>query len=145
RGAQLYTLVKSFVEAQKRYYLINGEYSTKFDNFDITLEGATKPSATSFGHSVSSTDAVRRFDNFEITLNINSTAFNGVIGTNISGKYKSSGIAYYFLGNSGLPLNQLHCFENTGTFTQPAGSYCQEIMGFKTLKTTAYSARYYVQ
>ncbi|MDR0645724.1 MAG: prepilin-type N-terminal cleavage/methylation domain-containing protein, partial [Elusimicrobiota bacterium] len=40
RGAQLYTLVKSFVEAQKRYYLINGEYSTKFDNFDITLEGA---------------------------------------------------------------------------------------------------------
>ncbi|MDR0646617.1 MAG: hypothetical protein LBG46_06705, partial [Elusimicrobiota bacterium] len=144
RGAQLYTLVKSFVEAQKRYYLINGEYSTKFDNFDITLEGATKPSAASFGHGVSSTDAVRRFANFEITLNI-STSFNGVVGTNISGKYKASGIAYYFLGDSRFPLNQLHCFENTGTFTQPAGSYCQEIMGFKTFKGTAPGVRYYVQ
>ena len=100
-----------------------------------------------FGATVSSTDAVRRFENFEIVLN-NSGTFKCVTGGTNTGKYKSAYITYCFMINAaGVPLKQLVCTEDTRTaiYTAPAGEFCTKVAGFKNLITTMNSVRYYTE
>jgi prepilin-type N-terminal cleavage/methylation domain-containing protein len=152
RAVQLKTLVKNVAAAMEIYFLVNGEYPTRFDQLDISLDnGTTKPASAYFGFGISSNDAVRRFDdrNFEIVLNVNSgggNAYTGAAGAIYAGKYKGGYINYYFKSNA-FPLRQLICTEDqrANVFTLSAGDYCQKLMGFTVYKGAAHNDRYYTE
>jgi prepilin-type N-terminal cleavage/methylation domain-containing protein len=147
RAAQLLILVKNFENAQALYHLATNKYADSFDQLDITLDGASKPSASTFGYAVTSTDAVRKFDNFEIILdNLPDGTIHTVMGVNITGKYKGSSFYYPFV-HSSVPAHKLYCLEDrrTNIFSQPEGSYCQKIAGFDVFTFETPGMRYYIK
>jgi prepilin-type N-terminal cleavage/methylation domain-containing protein len=156
RAVQLKTLVKNVAEAQERYSLATGSYATAFSQLDIDIDnGATKPTSAYFGFGISSTDAVRRFEdkNFEIVLNVGGggKSYIGVIGANYTRKYKGGYIGfYYFVSGAGaadIPLRRLVCLEDTRptVYTLPAAEYCCNLMGYCKYTATAHGARYYTE
>ena len=80
RAVQLQTAVKSVATAQEAHYMANGAYATEYSQLDVSLDNLQAFSAAS-GLTVSSRDAVRGNNNFQIALNINPTAFAFSTGT----------------------------------------------------------------
>ena len=147
--SQLKILVKNVAQAQERYFMTNGSYANDFASLDIVLGAVSNPSESSLGPNVSSADAVRRYDNFEIVLNNNSGGlFKCVLGSTNIGKYKGGYISYCFeLDTTDVPLRQILCLEDSrpAVFTATAGDFCIKTVGFKTLRTTIYNVRMYTE
>ena len=98
RNAQLKTAVRSIIQAQKVYYMANGQYASSFSDLDIDYA----LSAPSTGADLqgpcqlitSGSDAIRQGENFQVVLNQSSTSEGGVAAVWISGKYKCNGFTW---------------------------------------------------
>ncbi|MBO5911233.1 MAG: prepilin-type N-terminal cleavage/methylation domain-containing protein [Elusimicrobiaceae bacterium] len=132
RATQALTLLKSLVQAQKAYYLANGQYATKFNKLDVDM-----PSWTGNEKWVDIDGITDTRSNGEWSIQLLNDEVHGM-GTaiyvgRISGKYKGIGLMYWFLRPTGnWPNNTIVCYERTEhgkTFDGADGDYCHKIMG----------------
>ncbi len=129
RATQAITLLKSIAQAQKAYYLANGQYATQFDQLDVDMPGWT---GTERWYD-SSTD-VRSNGEWTLEFFNDSGAGNAIFIGRISGKYQGVGLEYWFHRNAGnaYPIDALVCYERTAngkTFDGADGDYCHKILG----------------
>ncbi len=131
RATQALTLLKSIVQAQKAYYLANGEYATKFDQLDVDMPGWT--GKTKWLNNSHATDT---HSNGEWSLQLyNGTDGHAIYTGRILGKYAGTGFFYFFIRpDNKTPENIMTCFERTDatagiTFDGNDGDYCQKILG----------------
>ena len=132
RATQALTLLKSIVQAQKAYYLANGEYAKKFNQLDVNMPGWT--GNTKWGTASVITDTK---SNGEWSLQIFNSNTSGGAGRaiyvgRISGKYAGIAFSYWFdRPNGDAPLNTIVCIERESdgiTFDGEVGAYCQKIL-----------------
>ena len=135
RNAQLKTVIRSIVDAQKAYYLANGKYAINFSDLDIDLPLEAPPQSSSHEGKcdlgiASVVNAIRRGDNFQVVLNStdpNSITTGGVTAVWTKGKYKCTGFS---MSNWNPNLPSLRCVEaRNGTSTVEAGDFCVQIEG----------------
>ncbi len=145
RATQALTLLKSIVQAQKAYYLANGEYATKFDQLDVNMPSWT--GNTKWG----TTQTTDTRSNGEWSLQIYSyssasTRGNAIYMGRISGKYEGVGFMYWFYRPKGdHPIDVISCFERTSdgkVFNGQDGDYCHKILGGTKYKARTYTLPY---
>ena len=135
RNAQLKTVIRSIVDAQRAYYLANGKYAINFSDLDIDLPLEAPPQSSSHEGKcdlgiASGVDAVRRGDNFQVVLNStdpNPITTGSVTAVWTKGKYKCTGFS---MSNWNPNLPTLRCVEaRNGTSTVEPGDFCVKIEG----------------
>ena len=143
RATQALTLLKSIVQAQKAYYLANGQYAAKFEQLDVDMPDWT-------GNTKWADDTTDTHSNKNWSLQIYN--WRGIevaiyLGR-ISGRYAGSGFMYWFSRPSAdFPLDTIVCYERTNygiTLNGTAGDYCKKIWGGTHYKSTpgAYTLPY---
>ena len=123
RNAELKQLVHALSQAQKVYYLANGQYALNFDELDIELPLTKIPNADRVCPlAVKGTDSVRQGKNFQIILNATSTQNANIKGLWIDGDYKCSGFSKDAAGI-------LECTEmpGYGALNANPGDFCEKI------------------
>jgi len=148
KTSQLKILVRNIADAQERYFLGTQTYANDFGSLDLDLKADSNPSKSLLGPTVSSSDAVRRFKDFEIIINNVSNNTISITGSTNTGKYKGGYISYLFMSNTpSIPLKKILCAEDTRTnvFTAPAGDFCIKTAGFKNYITTSGGSRWYTE
>jgi prepilin-type N-terminal cleavage/methylation domain-containing protein len=141
RTSQLYTSVKALAEAQDVFYSANGKYANRFSSLFLQFDGLKKSKTSLTGRGISSEDAVRYNDFFELSINNRKGSFSFSTGLFTTGPYKHCGITYAQLDTTNKMTKKLYCLEDTSI--KPAGKFCQEVLACEKLATTAYSARFY--
>lgn len=141
RSTQLLTLVQSVATAQESYFLANNEYANSFEELDLSFDNLTPAAASSFGAGISSTDAVRKNDWFELLLN-NSSNFRLSGALFITGPYRGAG--FYFVEQHSFPEleKKIYCTEWIA-HVSPAGAFCTKIWKSPSLVKTGSDVRYY--
>lgn len=138
RVAQALVLVRTLAEAQRLYYLANGEYASSFEQLDVVAPPWTGNSrwVSSFT-GLSNEDWSLQLWNSEVE-----GQGHGIYLGRISGPYTGTGFMYWLeRTNNQFPLNRLVCYERTYggiIFDGADGDYCQKVMG-----GTKYIARTY--
>lgn len=145
RAGEMQTLDRDFFMAQQRYYLAMGKFADKFADLDIDLEKGLRPSSGAVcGNSISSGDAIRREDYYEIILN-NNYQFKIISVLRLSGDNQCGGF-FYFLWNDTMgtvATNRILCAEEGATKSY-INHYCKS-MGFTIPAGYAYNFYYYTQ
>ena len=126
RATQALTLLKSIAQAQKAYYLANGQYAEKFDQLDVDMPGWTGNEKW--------VDTADTRSNGEWSLQLfNDTFGNAIYMGRISGKYAGAGFMYWFnRPTNDMPIGEIVCYERTAngkTFDGADGDYCHKILG----------------
>ncbi len=138
RATQALTLLKSLVQAQKSYYLANGQYATAFNQLDVDMPGWTENEK--WGNTNDITDT-RSNGEWSLQLFNDDTLGNAIYVGRISGKYKGIGFIYWFTrAGTDFSLNEIVCYERTDngkTFDGADGDYCQKILGGTKYKNQA--------
>ncbi len=146
RAAEMETLAKDFYLAQKRYSLATGVYADRFADLDITLDRGLAPTSGAVcDNGISSTDAIRRQDYYEVILNNFSPGYRMVSVLRLAGDNKCGGF-FYFLElpiSYTLPINRLLCAERTGSPSEQ-NEYCKSV-GFPILVVTELGFSYFSQ
>lgn len=144
RAGEMQTLARDFHMAQQRYKLATGNYADRFADLDISLDRGLSPASGAVcGNTISSTDAIRRQDYYEIILN-NSSTFKIVSVLRLAGDNKCGGFFYFlYSSDAGTPVNRLLCVELSGSAANTNG-YCKS-MGFPNMLRTAFGFSYYSQ
>ncbi len=144
RAGEMQTLARDFFTAQQRQFLAKGVYADKFADLDISLDRGLSPSSGAVcGNTISSTDAIRRQDYYEVILN-NSATFKIVSVLRLAGDNKCGGFFYFlYSSDAGTPTNRLLCAELSGSAANKNG-YCKSV-GFPNLIRTAFGFSYYSQ
>ncbi len=141
RATQALTLLKSLVQAQKTYYLTNGQYATKFNQLDVDMPGWT-------GNKRWGTSAIKDTrSNGEWSLQIfaqsGNNAGNALYMGRISGKYAGGGFMYWFDRPDGdHPTDVIICQERASDgviFNGTPGDYCQKIVNGTKYKNRNHS------
>ncbi len=136
RAVQLRVAVKALAQAQEQYYLIHGEYPTRFDQLDIGFDSFPQH-PTGGGHkgnNVSSHDAIRRNDWAEIILN-NAGNFRFSTGVFMQGKYDGQGFIHAHADKGKKVSPGLYCI---GT------AFCEQVLGRnRNTRFSAYSVTFY--
>ena len=142
RNAQLKTAVRSVIQAQKVYYMSNGQYANSFSDLDIDYSlpapssGAGLESACQL--STNGSDAIRRGDNWQVVLNNTHAREGGVAAVWISGKYKCNGFGW-----SPNYEDALVCVESrNGTSDIEEGEFCIQVEGGSKGSLRSYWQRY---
>ena len=144
RNAQLKTLVKSIVDAQKVCLMTNGKVCDEFSSLDIDLP--LTPVSTSAGVDgnvckliTGAGDTIRKGENFIVVLNNNfNTGGAQVSAVWTEGKYKCQGFAW------GLTeRDYLACMEPIVYNSIKAGSFCENIESGYLTTTSDPWMRYY--
>ena len=146
KAAQRIAILRSVVDAQKRYFLVNGKYANSFGEIDIKMDNAGKPESAAIG-MVNSTDAVRKFDGFEVVLNNNAPYSHvHVLIMNYDGPAWMTGFTYPLIDDyyKTAPKDQISCVENV-SYEGGAGDYCEKIMGYTYKAYNAGEMRLYAQ
>ena len=123
RATQALTLLKSLAQAQKAYYLANGEYATQFEQLDVDMPGWTGNIPWNNGTSVTDTRSNEDWS-LQILHYISENIWHLYVGR-ISGPYQGAG----FLVN--LPTNKILCAERKEygiVYQKDPGTYCEKIM-----------------
>ena len=144
KGAQMLTHVKSLATAQEAYYNMHGTYGKSFDDFDLTFDILdTRPASSSVGPVVSSTNAIRANDDYELIINASgsfvlSTAFLK------RGPYRGAGFAQLHYNDIGVNNKLIYCLEGT-IYNIEEGAFCHKVMGYgQTPVKTGYNSRFFV-
>ena len=127
RATQALTLLKSIVQAQKAYYLANGQYATKFGQLDVDMPGWT-------GNEMWYSDPTDTRSNEEWSLQLINHDYDHAVSIGrVSGKYMGAGLVYYMYRTvGGFPENEISCFERQAygkIFNGSDGDYCKKILG----------------
>ena len=125
RNAQLKTLAASIVNAQKTYFMANGQYAGNFSELDIDLpldapNQGTRSIDDVCSMSISGPDSVRRGSDFQVIINSANLATQGnIFAMWTSGPYRCCG--FYF-----QPLNdKKSCLEPRSLNMN--GKFCKSI------------------
>ena len=106
-ASELLIFAKALNESQQRYFLTNGEYSTKFNNLDIDFSGYERGDCEeSLSIFSTKTDCLSNNKNtMHITVN------GDLLFLRKTGKYQKSGFTYRNINDNKLPENKLICYE----------------------------------
>jgi prepilin-type N-terminal cleavage/methylation domain-containing protein len=136
RASQLMTAATAVGRDAMAYKMASGENPTEFAQLSLEYDLPTKRAGVGVcGNSVSSTDASRENDMYQLIVNNYNYTGGRVSAINssfITGPYKCVGFAYIVddTGHNLVP-GQLYCVELSSTawpaFT-PAGGFCEKIM-----------------
>ena len=127
RNAELKTLVSKVAQAEKVYYMANGNYTDNFNELDIDIPlsapGTHKGQNTSpCSVAVQGTDSVRKNDRFQLTLGRTNTENTTRISARyITGKYKCTGFAQF------VSSDDLQCTERHAYTTISRGDFCVKL------------------
>ena len=98
RNAQLKTAVRSIIQAQKVYYMANGQYANSFSDLDIDYSLPAPSSGAGLESAcqliTNGSDAIRRGDNWQVVLNQSASREGGVVAVWTEGKYKCNGFGW---------------------------------------------------
>ena len=134
-ASQLLTLVKTFHEAQQRFYLINNTFATNFDDLDIEFSGFKRSGCGSFS-SFPKSDCMSDGKNVIFISTIYGIASYALRGT---GKYKYGGFMFQEEDNDIIPKNKLLCYRNNSICSLVLNC---EVVGRKTSADYYYSCQF---
>ena len=125
RNAGMKSLLRSVVDAERVYYMANGQYATRFDQLDVDIPW-NPGTAGSRGVCNFATDgsaqAWRVDDDKEMVL----TTYQNRVGVTIvwnTGKYKCAGFSVTLTEDT-----PMLCMETrNGTYTAEPGAFCEKI------------------
>ena len=144
RNAGMKSLLRSIVEAEKVYFMANGQYATRFDQLDLDVPWKAGPSgswsACNFATDGSS-QAVRLAEDKELSLNTYNNKFSVYIVWT-KGKYRCAGFGVSMTDNT-----PIYCTETrNGTYTGKPGAFCEQIEQgpLKRAGDTIYPSRYFL-
>lgn len=141
KATQILTSVKNLANAQEIYYLNNYSYATDFGKLDIDFNSLSSRSISILGTYVTSTDAVRYNEIFELVISPH-TRITFSTGTFLKGKYKGCGFMITHGNNAYLKPN-LYCHESIVTQKTP-GVFCTELFNGTLVYTdTGWGTRFY--
>jgi prepilin-type N-terminal cleavage/methylation domain-containing protein len=144
KGAQMLTHVKSLATAQEAYYNVHGAYGKDFDDFDLTFDILdTRPAASSVGPTVSSANAIRANDDYELIVNVSGSFALSTVFLK-RGPYRGAGFAQLHRNDTGLNNRLIYCVEGT-IYNINQGDFCHKVMGYGEIPVkTAYNARFFM-
>ena len=148
RNVAMKQLVKAVADAQRVYYLANGEYAVNFNELDIDLP--LTPVTTTVGGltprcnvDTFGTDSARQGKDFYVVLNTNADASSlRVLAYWSSGTYTCGGFAISPSANN-EELKRLHCEEKKGSATWfPAGedNFCVKLEQGTKINASVYES-----
>ena len=111
RNTQLKTVLSAVAQAQQAYYMANGSWATRFDELDIDLPLAVSNSAGDCLTSLASDDAVRKADNYRITI-----SQNIIKAYWTEGPYQCTGFAFQLTEQKPLQCTERETAEQVGKF-----------------------------
>ena len=125
KATQALALIKPLIQSYEAYYMANGAYASSFDELDVEMpdwHGTEKPYHTLSDWRTGPEWSVAIF-------NYPDRYSSAVTLYRMDGPYKGGGFQYIFYqkNNSDYSTNELYCIENSITFTQEDGAYCQKI------------------
>ena len=125
QNAGMKSLLRSVVDAERVYYMANGQYATQFDQLDVdipwNLGTAGSRGVCNFATD-GSAQALRIDDDKEMLLNPFQNRFSVAIVWN-TGKYKCAGFLVNLTEDS-----PIYCIETrNGTYTAEPGAFCEKI------------------
>lgn len=124
RNTQLKTVVASVVNAQKAYFMANGQYAGNFDELDIDLpldapDQGTRSLDDVCDMVISGPHAVRRGKDFQVIINSsNLTTSGSIFGMWTTGPYKCCGFLFNPT-NEGKWCIEPHLLNMSGKFCKP--------------------------
>lgn len=125
RNAGMKSLLRSIVEAEKVYFMANGQYATRFDQLDLDVPWKAGPSGSWSACNIAtdgSSQAVRVAEDKEMILNKYNNRF-GVAIVWTKGKYKCAGFDVTLTDNT-----PMYCLETrNGTYTGKPGAFCEQV------------------
>jgi len=139
RAAQLKLYARNLGDAQERFYLAAGRYTTDFNELDIDFPNMTNTTFDVLGWSYNS-----KKGNDDIGLVIYST--RNALAMFIGGKYAGGSVTYLFKNGTyavgSLARGKIYCAEVTG---KPASNenFCKNVFGITAAPVTVSSAKYY--
>ena len=145
RATQLLISARSLSDAQKVYYLANGKYASKFGDLDIAFDNLNPATSSSLSLGISSTDAVRYNNEFELVVNVAIGNPNFAFSTGMfkTGPYKGGGFTFSHDNFSSNLQNKIYCIESISHVKTP-GIFCAQLMGTSaTAAVTVFSTRFY--
>ena len=125
RNAGMKSLLRSVVDAERVYYMANGQYATRFDHLDLDIPwkaGTDGSRGTCNFGTDGSAQAWRVDDDKEMVLSTYQNRVSVVIAWN-TGKYKCAG----FLVNLTEDTPMLCMETRNGTYTAEPGAFCEKI------------------
>ena len=132
RNAQLKSVIRPVIQAQKLYRMANGEYAASFSDLDIDFAMSAPASGPGWHDQycqleTAGSDAIRRGDDWQIILNQTREKTGGVAAVWISGKYRCSGFAW-----SPSKEDTLICMEaRNNSYWAEEGEFCVNVEGGK--------------
>ncbi len=125
RNAGMKSLLRSVVDAERVYYMANGQYATRFDQLDLDIPwkaGTDGSRGTCNLATDGSAQAWRVDDDKEMVLNTYQNHFGVAIAWN-TGKYKCAGFSVALTKDT-----PMLCMETrNGTYTAEPGAFCEKI------------------
>lgn len=132
RNAQLKSVIRPVIQAQKLYRMANGEYAASFSDLDIDFAMSAPASGPGWHDQycqleTAGSDAIRRGDDWQIILNQTREKTGAVAAVWISGKYRCSGFAW-----SPSKEDTLICIEaRNNSYWAEEGEFCVNVEGGK--------------
>jgi len=145
QATQALSIMKMLVEAQKVYFLTNGQYATQFNELDISLPWTEQREWFANGDDRYQTADTLSNENWTAQLYTDTRFANGIFIARNSGPYRGAAFVYYFHNtwHKNLPLREILCREaKSGSFAfvfqQSKGSYCQKTMNGINIANTEF-------
>ena len=113
RAVDMMNLVKSVGEAEKIYFMANGNYASSFSDLDIDISNLSPATGNSpCGMASTGSNGRRRKEFVDISLNHASGVHNYAATTAAfnEGPYECGGFLYIHSG-SNLPTNRIYCWQ----------------------------------
>ncbi|WP_428074736.1 type IV pilin protein [Candidatus Avelusimicrobium luingense] len=144
RSVQLQTAARSLATAQEAYFLANGEYANDFDVLDLSFDHLSSASTSSLGLHVTSTNAVRRTNEFELVVNVSHTGLFLLSSAVFrDGTYKGGGFMFVHDDPDGVLKKKLYCVESQSWFALAQGSFCGKMFNATNNVSTKWGYRFY--
>ena len=127
KAMQAIAMLKSVVNAQRRYFLANGKYAEHFDELDITIPWA--------GHTLFHKTIEETLSNDDWALQLIGGDSGSVRVGRLTGPYRGTGFYVFFnyTGASSYKSNVLYCLEAKSTSSYRViwkgaqGEYCNKL------------------
>ena len=126
RAMQALVLLKSFSQAQKAYFLANGQYAATFEELDVDIPA--------WPIVQGSNGAIRSNGEWELKIWHYNTSQDAIILRHSSGPYQGVGFSIYtnISDDTGIHPDVINCLENLNSTLGPlfegtAGSYCEKL------------------
>ena len=130
KATQALSIMKSFAQAIRAYYLANGKIPKSFDVLDVSLVGWT--GHTRWDQNNANTPTISNGD-WSLQLYENSSGNLNLYCGRISGKYRGGGFyvpAVNIIGSSTRDSNKIYCVEKRSkgiTLKGDPGDYCVKL------------------